>query len=65
MLTLTDLWLPTIVSAAAVWIASAIAWMAMPHHKGDFKALPNENALMDAVRAQNVAPGVYGFPVEE
>lgn len=59
---LADLWLPIVVSAAAVWMASAMAWMLLPHHRGDFKGLPNEDALMNALRAQNVAPGMYGFP---
>lgn len=62
MITIADLWLPILVSAVAVWIASAIAWMAMPHHKGDFKKLSNEDAVMSAVRGLGVPPGVYFFP---
>ena len=59
---LMDLWLPIVLSAAAVWVASALAWMLLPHHRKDFKGLPNEDALMNAVRSQNIAPGLYGFP---
>src|SRR5215475_6994368 len=60
--TLADLWLPILVSAVAVWIASALAWMALPHHKGDFRQLPNEDEVMAAVRNLSIAPGVYFFP---
>ncbi len=62
MVELLDLWLPIVVSAVAVWIASALAWTALPHHKGDFRSLADENAVMDVVRRQNLQPGVYGYP---
>ncbi len=62
MVQIADLWLPILLSAVAVWIAAAIAWMALPHHKGDFKQLPDEDAAMSAVRNLGVAPGVYFFP---
>lgn len=35
---LLSLWLPILLSAAVVWIVSAIVWMALPHHKQDFIA---------------------------
>jgi hypothetical protein len=59
---LTDLWLPIVLSAAAVWIASALAWMIMPHHKGDFRQLSNEDDVMAAVKKFNIPPGLYFFP---
>jgi hypothetical protein len=62
MVALTDLWLPILLSGAAVWIASALAWMVLPHHKGDYRQLPNEDALMASVRQLNIAPGLYFFP---
>src|SRR5262245_33093940 len=60
--TLADLWLPIVLSAAAAWVGAAMAWMALPHHKGDFKKLPNEEAVMSAVRTGNIPPGQYMFP---
>lgn len=59
---LAQLWLPILLSAAAVWIASAIIWMALPHHTGDFKGLPDEAAFTDALRRLGIRPGNYGFP---
>jgi hypothetical protein len=45
-----SLWLPVLVSAALVWITSAIVWMALPHHKSDFSKLPQEEGVADALR---------------
>lgn len=59
---LTHLWLPILLAGVAVWIASAIAWMAIGHHKKDRDPLPNEPEFMDALRGMNIPPGVYGFP---
>jgi hypothetical protein len=57
-----SLWLPVLVSAAAVWIASAIAWMALPHHKKDFSRIPNEQDVIDALRKAALPPGQYISP---
>jgi hypothetical protein len=59
---IADLWLPIIASAAAVFVASALAWMLLPHHKGDFRKLDNEDEVMAAVRNMRIAPGLYFFP---
>ena len=57
-----SLWLPVLVSAATVWIASAIVWMALPHHKKDFSKLPSEDGVADALRKLSLAPGQYMLP---
>ena len=59
---LADLWLPIVLSSVFVFIASALAWMASPHHKQDWKAIPNENGFLEALRANNTPPGQYMFP---
>ncbi|MBX3394363.1 MAG: hypothetical protein KF841_03245 [Phycisphaerae bacterium] len=59
---LISLWLPILISAAAVWIVAAIVWMALPHHKKDFIALPDEDAFMDDLRKRGIPPGNYVFP---
>lgn len=59
---LVQLWLPIVASAVAVWIVSAIIWMALPTHKKDFDKLPDEQAFMAAVKALNIPPGNYGYP---
>lgn len=62
MVTIGALWLPIVVSAVLVFIASAIAWMVLPHHRSDYQKLPGEAGLLDAIRKQKVAPGQYVFP---
>lgn len=57
-----SLWLPVLVSAVAVWIASAIVWMALPHHKSDFKKLPSEDGISEALRKLSLTPGQYLLP---
>jgi hypothetical protein len=59
---LSHLWMPILASAAAVWIASAVIWMALPHHHKDWGGLPNEDAFRDFVKSAGIAPGNYGFP---
>lgn len=63
---LTELWLPILLSGVGVWIASAIAWMAIGHHKKDRDALPGgekgEQEMMDTVTRLGIKPGNYGFP---
>ncbi|MCC6677547.1 MAG: hypothetical protein IT436_10420 [Phycisphaerales bacterium] len=59
---LVSLVVPIVVSAAAVWVYSALAWMVMGHHAGDMEGAPDEDALMAAIRGLGIRPGVYGFP---
>jgi len=59
---LIPLWLPILLSAAVVWIISAIVWMALPHHKRDFIRLPDEDGFMDYMRGSGIQPGNYVFP---
>lgn len=55
-----SLWLPILVSAGAVWIASAIIWMVMPWHKTDFSPVNDESAARAALKG--LAPGQYMLP---
>ncbi|HYE03098.1 MAG TPA: hypothetical protein VD963_07665 [Phycisphaerales bacterium] len=59
---LTHLWLPILLSGVGVWIASALAWMAIGHHKKDREAIPSEREFMDTITRLNIRPGNYGFP---
>ncbi len=56
------LWLPILLSAAAVWILATIAWVALPHHKQDFIALPDEDAFIEFIRRSGIKPGNFVFP---
>lgn len=59
---LTHLWLPILASAAAVWLASSLAWMVIGHHKNDWKTIPDENKFIDALERMSIPAGTYGFP---
>ena len=59
---LTDLWMPILVSAAICFVWAAIAWMALPHHKTEWKRLPSEPDVLDALRKSMPPPGLYAFP---
>jgi hypothetical protein len=61
---LVHLWLPIIVSAAAVWVASFLAWMVVGHHKRDWKGIPGagEQEFIDFIKRLGIPPGSYGFP---
>jgi len=59
---LHSLWLPILASAVAVFIVSSIIHMALPWHKGDYRKIPNEDQVMDALRALNIPSGDYMVP---
>ena len=59
---LLALWLPILVASLAVFFASFLSWMILPHHKPDFKGLKDEDAVLDALRAQSPEPGFYMLP---
>ena len=59
---LSTFWLPVVLSGVALFFASFLAWMVLPHHKGDFLKLPDESAFENAIRGLNISPGNYMFP---
>jgi hypothetical protein len=64
VLFLTSLWLPVLVAALAVFLASFITHMVLPYHRSDVLKLPveQEDALLDALRRINATPGDYAVP---
>ena len=62
MVPLLDLWLPILLSTVAVFILSLLVWTALPHHKSDFKKLPDEDSVINAMRERPPAPGGYMLP---
>jgi hypothetical protein len=62
MVALSALWLPILLSAVIVFVASSIMHMVLPYHKGDYKQLPNEEGLLSTLRSASLKPGLYIFP---
>ncbi len=56
------LWLPIVVSAVFVFIASSIIHMALPWHKNDYPKMPREDEVLDALRPFAIPPGDYMVP---
>ena len=59
---LTILWLPILLSAVFVFVLSSIIHMALPWHKGDYRKVPGEDQLRDAVGPLAIPPGDYMVP---
>jgi len=62
MVPIMSLTLPTVLAAVFVFIASSIIHMLLPYHKSDYKKLPDEDAVRNALKPQNLAPGCYNIP---
>ena len=63
MIPLTALWLPILVSAVIVFFASFIMHMVLTYHRSDYRKLPDEDRVTDAMRSAGVTPGpAYFFP---
>ncbi len=62
MVPLLSLVIPILVSAAIVFVVSSIIHMLLPFHRNDFRKLPKEDEVMDALRGFNLPPGDYAVP---
>lgn len=62
MVALIDLWLPILLAAVLVFVVSSILHMVIPLHRSDYRKLPGEADILEAMRAQGVSPGLYSFP---
>ncbi|HEX4599099.1 MAG TPA: hypothetical protein VH278_15000 [Burkholderiaceae bacterium] len=62
-MSLAALWLPIVLSAVLVFLASWILHVALPWHRGDYRKLTQEDPFMDAVRPLAIEPGDYMVPL--
>jgi hypothetical protein len=62
MVPLTSLWIPILLSAVIVFVASSIIHMVLPHHRSDYRKLPAEDEVMEALRKIGILPGDYIVP---
>jgi hypothetical protein len=56
------LWLPILLSAVIVFIASSVMHTVLPYHRNDYKKLPDEDKVLPALRAGGLQRGLYVFP---
>jgi len=62
MVSLTALWLPILLSAIIVFVASSLIHMVLKYHQSNYRQLPDEEKLLAAMRPANLTPGLYTFP---
>lgn len=62
MVSLTALWLPVLVSAAVIFVASSIIHMLLGYHASDWRSLEREDGVLDALRPFALKPGDYVAP---
>jgi hypothetical protein len=62
MVPVTALWLPILLSAVLVFVASSVMHMLLPYHRSDYGQLPDEDKVLAALRAAAVKRGLYVFP---
>lgn len=62
MVPVLSLWLPILVSAVIVFVASSIIHMVLPFHRSDYRKLSSEDEAMEALRKFRIPPGDYLVP---
>ncbi len=62
MTSIAALWLPILLSAVIVFIASSIIHMAPLWHRSECPPLPDQDRVQDALRPFNFKPGEYMLP---
>ncbi len=62
MVTITSLWLPILLSAVFVFVASSLIHMVFTYHYNDFKKTPDEEKVRGAIGGLSLPPGEYVVP---
>jgi len=62
MVPVTSLWLPILVSAVLVFLVSSAIHMVIGYHRTDWKKLPSEDEVQEALRRFDIPPGDYMLP---
>lgn len=62
MVSLASLWLPIVLSAVFVFIASSVVHMVLKYHNNDYRKLPAQDEVMDALQRFQLPPGDYIVP---
>ena len=62
MIPILSLWMPIAISAVLVFVASSVIHMLLSYHKSDFRKIPDEDAVLGALRPLGIPPGDYVIP---
>ncbi len=55
-------WIPILIASGACLAISIVTWRILPLHRGEHRRIPTEPLVLDALRKDMPAPGVYTFP---
>jgi hypothetical protein len=62
MISLASLWLPILLSAVIVFLASSVLHMVLTYHRKDFDRVPAEDEVMASLAKVGITPGEYVMP---
>lgn len=62
MVPIPSLWMPILLAAVVVFVASSLSHMVLKLHRADYQKLPGEEEVLAAMRQSGVGPGNYMFP---
>ena len=62
MVSLGALWLPIVLAAVIVFIASSIMHVVLKYHESDCYQIPDEDKFLALLRPANLKRGFYMFP---
>ena len=62
MISIASLWLPIVVSAVLVFVASSVLHMVLKFHQKEYRELPNEDEALETLHRADLTPGTYVFP---
>ena len=61
-MSVATLWLPILLCAVLVFVASSLIHMVIRWHVSEYRKLANEDAVRDVMRAGSPTPGMYFIP---
>jgi hypothetical protein len=59
---IAELWIPIVVSAVLIFVASSLIHMVFKWHNSEYRKLSNEEAVRATLRAGSLTPGQYAIP---
>ncbi|WP_420633856.1 hypothetical protein [Candidatus Palauibacter sp.] len=62
MVHVPGIWLPILLAAGLVFVASSVIHTVLNYHRTDFGSVPDEDGVMDALLEFEIPPGDYSFP---
>lgn len=62
---ITSLVIPIVLAAVLVFVASSVIHMVLGYHRADYKRVPKENEVQEALRRFNISPNDYLVPCPE